>query len=955
MIDPIQLQLDVQQWNTATRRIEQSYAELTPTGQVVFDTLKNHWENTFDKDKCEGLIATLKSDADRLSCSMEIKAFLSLCVTYYAGSKAHFEAFRNELCAGYSSTDESHLSGETCPAVTDNPLAGLLKTLKEKFMGFPEWAKIVAIVAPVMGCIVVGAIIHIAGTPKKEEPREIRQSLIAYKNGVQSLKGKDYTNAIREFRHVSAHDKRNYNNAQKQLGIATKAYKKELFASFSKMEKCEEYTEIIGKIETATILLPTDTELPKKQTMYENRWSEKDRKFVLGRIKEIEKEASKTKDFSKGFADLKSLSEPDRHRAFDTEINVALTSLTALLAKQQEKTVLDSISEIKSRISASKDYDSGRTEFKKLLNEYPAFETEINKEISKLIHELVTIRIKEINESIETSQDYDGGITALKELSEEYNILDEDISKAIAMFTANLLKTAQINLDQPSIPLNKGTSKTLSVVTVPANIQNLEYTWKSSVPAVAVVDNNGKVTATGFGKANIELLTSDGAVRATCVISINAMLGRDVPAYQANGIKELNKDTPANMMGAEYDNGLVGSGTIHYNIGGKYAQISGIFGVPDSSFEGSTQIEILGDNKLLKTHDLKHDDDIQNFMQSVTGITQLSFKISSTVHGIFNIMLFTDDAITPRLNDPKRVDDDTALLGRDIKAYKVRYATEFIRTTAPIKMMGKEYEYGVVNDAAYKTGGYPATKVVTLSRAYYNLNGRYKSLSGVFGPLDGISPVAEGTIRILGDGKVFWGPMRVKCGDLVRPFSIDVTGMTKIVIEITSNNSSEYRKEVTARFGLTDMNLSQEAADDLPGCLSRQSGSSVPPPPVQQPPQPKPPQPAPQPPQPEPQPPPQPPENQICVACSGEKSSVCKQCKGAKTITQQPQRKQCVVCNGRGNIPNPIRNRWLPDRIACPTCLGNGLKETTPAPTRCPRCQGVGRQPCTTCNGTGTR
>ena len=61
---------------------------------------------------------------------------------------------------------------------------------------------------------------------------------------------------------------------------------------------------------------------------------------------------------------------------------------------------------------------------------------------------------------------------------------------------------------------------TLNATVSPDNALNRTVTWTSSVPAVAAVDENGRVTAAADGTATITVTTDDGGFTASCEVTV---------------------------------------------------------------------------------------------------------------------------------------------------------------------------------------------------------------------------------------------------------------------------------------------------------------------------------------------------------------------------------------------------------------------------------------------------
>jgi hypothetical protein len=79
-----------------------------------------------------------------------------------------------------------------------------------------------------------------------------------------------------------------------------------------------------------------------------------------------------------------------------------------------------------------------------------------------------------------------------------------------------------VSLNKTAISLVEGDSETLTATVTPSDAANKAVAWSSSNGAVATVDNEGKVTATGAGTATITVITADGGKTATCAVTVSA-------------------------------------------------------------------------------------------------------------------------------------------------------------------------------------------------------------------------------------------------------------------------------------------------------------------------------------------------------------------------------------------------------------------------------------------------
>ena len=91
-----------------------------------------------------------------------------------------------------------------------------------------------------------------------------------------------------------------------------------------------------------------------------------------------------------------------------------------------------------------------------------------------------------------------------------------------------------ISLSASSLSLDAGDTKTLTVSIYPTNAVNKEIAWSSSDEKVAVVDQNGKVTAVGKGSAVISAATKDGSnLTKTCNVTVTGTI------YNCKNVSEL--------------------------------------------------------------------------------------------------------------------------------------------------------------------------------------------------------------------------------------------------------------------------------------------------------------------------------------------------------------------------------------------------------------------------------
>ena len=131
--------------------------------------------------------------------------------------------------------------------------------------------------------------------------------------------------------------------------------------------------------------------------------------------------------------------------------------------------------------------------------------------------------------------------------------------------TAKVYYTAvSLNKNETSIETNL--TETLTATFTPASAADDTYTWASSAPAIATVDQNGVVTAVAAGTATITVTaTHDSSVTASCTVTVTATeptpveptidpeTNTPVPveAGSAEAAKEAVKITPPATSGAD--------------------------------------------------------------------------------------------------------------------------------------------------------------------------------------------------------------------------------------------------------------------------------------------------------------------------------------------------------------------------------------------------------------------
>lgn len=122
--------------------------------------------------------------------------------------------------------------------------------------------------------------------------------------------------------------------------------------------------------------------------------------------------------------------------------------------------------------------------------------------------------------------------------------LDGDKTAQYALTVKEHVSVSDITLNKEATSIVKGATETLVATVTPPDAENKAVTWASDKPAVATVDQNGKVTAVDGGTANITATTVDGKKVATCVVTVTVpvtgiTLDTDAITLEISGTQKL--------------------------------------------------------------------------------------------------------------------------------------------------------------------------------------------------------------------------------------------------------------------------------------------------------------------------------------------------------------------------------------------------------------------------------
>jgi transglutaminase/protease-like cytokinesis protein 3 len=99
-----------------------------------------------------------------------------------------------------------------------------------------------------------------------------------------------------------------------------------------------------------------------------------------------------------------------------------------------------------------------------------------------------------------------------------------------------------VKLDENSLTLGVGESKTLIATVLPEKATNKTVIWTSSNPTVATILPSGLITAISEGEATIEVTTADGGFTASCKVKVGDIVDSKLPVLTTLPAAEIMHD-----------------------------------------------------------------------------------------------------------------------------------------------------------------------------------------------------------------------------------------------------------------------------------------------------------------------------------------------------------------------------------------------------------------------------
>ncbi len=267
------------------------------------------------------------------------------------------------------------------------------------------------------------------------------------------------------------------------------------------------------------------------------------------------------------------------------------------------------------------------------------------------------------------------------------------------------------------------------------------------------------------------------------------------PFNKSSSFKEFptNGNDSLSMGGKTYKNAFMldfyaNNGSASYNIDGKYKTLTGIAGVPKNYSVGTT-VNIYGDNTLLTTMDISPDQLPQKFSVNVSGISNLKFEVietSENINGFYTYIGFAELQLSDSSSDiaieptPNPVDGGSNTSTKLVDNYQPFNKSDSFKDYPTsggnsLTMGGKTYKNAFVLDC-YAVDG----------TASYNIDGKYKTLTGIVGVPKNYS--AGTTVNIYGDNTLL-KTMDISADQLPQKFSINVSGVSNLKFEVLETSA----------------------------------------------------------------------------------------------------------------------------------------------------------------------
>lgn len=159
--------------------------------------------------------------------------------------------------------------------------------------------------------------------------------------------------------------------------------------------------------------------------------------------------------------------------------------------------------------------------------------------------------------------DEDGVVTPLANGTAVITVTALDGNKTASCKVTVVTPVEGVSLNIQEINLFKGETVQLEATITPCTASNKQIKWFPYESSVAIVDENGLVTAVGDGTATIQVMTVDGTFLASCVVRVRTkvteinILGDDEIALDIREVENRYYDCEATVSPSDATNKIV--------------------------------------------------------------------------------------------------------------------------------------------------------------------------------------------------------------------------------------------------------------------------------------------------------------------------------------------------------------------------------------------------------------
>ncbi len=271
------------------------------------------------------------------------------------------------------------------------------------------------------------------------------------------------------------------------------------------------------------------------------------------------------------------------------------------------------------------------------------------------------------------------------------------------------------------------------------------------------------------------------------------------PFNKSSSFKEFatGGENSLSMGGKKYQNAFAldfyaTDSSASYNIEGLYNTFTGIVGVPQNYSVGTT-VNIYGDNSLLKSMEVSPDQLPQKFSLNVSAISNLKFEVletSANINGFYTYIGFAELELS---GGSASAPDTGSYYDEDTTDSYSGSGIGLVDNYQPFNKSDSFKDYPTSGDKSFSMGGKDYKNSFVLDfyavngSASYNIEGKYKTLTGIVGVPKNYS--VGTTVNIYGDNSLLKS-MEISADQLPQKFTLNVSGISNLKFEVLETSAN---------------------------------------------------------------------------------------------------------------------------------------------------------------------